>query len=118
MKRNILIIAIITIIAIGYLLIAQISGGRRENKHFHDFFSSTINGHIEYTKGGYYGSVFKIMEKGTEYVFYPYTGAINENNIFHYFAEEGDSVYKPALSDTLQLMKNGKVYKYTFQKFE
>ena len=118
MKKNILIIALITIAIIGYLLIAEIFGGKRENRHFHIFFASTITGQIEYTKGGYYGSVFKIMGKDIEYVFYPYTDGINEKNIFHYLAVEGDSIYKPAYSDTLKLVKEGKVYKYTFQKFE
>jgi len=38
--------------------------------------------------------------------------------IFLEFAKKGDSVFKPAYSDTLILVKEGKQYFYTFQKID
>ena len=42
---------------------------------------------------------------------------IDNKEDFPYFAKRGDSTFKPAKSDTLKLIHNGKTYLYTFEKF-
>lgn len=49
-------------------------------------------------------------------VFYPRTDErLNRGKHFHLWAQPGDSVLKPAHSDTLRLMKGNRVYRYLFQ---
>lgn len=41
----------------------------------------------------------------------------NDNEIFRYFANEVDTILKPAYSVTIRLLKNGREYFNTFEKF-
>lgn len=119
MKKSLHIwIAIFVIIAIIYIFAAQKIGGNRELQFFVRFDTTDIQGKIDYAKIGHYGSVFKIEGIEEEFIFYPFTSELNSGNIFYNIAEKGDVVVKQAHSDTLRLMKNDKVYLYTFQKFQ
>lgn len=110
-------IFIILIIGITYSYIAQKFGGEREEGFFIQFDTTNIHGVIKDVGIGYHGAVFKIKGMNKEFVFYPYTGKINEYKIFDHIAKEGDTIIKPPYSDTLTLLKNGKEYLYTFDKF-
>lgn len=118
LKMKIVYIGIaILIIVFVYLFAAQKVGGNREEQFFIRFNTSNINGRLEYAKIGYHGSVFKIEGIEKEFVFYPYTSELNENNIFYNIAKKGDWVIKEAHSDILRLKKeDDKVYMYKFRK--
>ena len=80
------------------------------------FDSTAIMGRIKYhsISAGYV--YLKIHGyKDTKFQFRPITSELNENTIFFHIVEKGDSIYKPKFSDTLELIKNGKKYKYTFE---
>jgi len=80
------------------------------------FDSTAIMGRIKYhsISAGYV--YLKIHGyKDTKFQFRPITSELNENTIFFHIVEKGDSIYKPKFSDTLELIKDGKKYKYTFK---
>lgn len=87
------------------------------NKEYDQFFSSNLNGIVERVGIKHHGSFFTLQDNSKEYVFYPHTDKqLNNSTVFENFAERGDSILKPSQSDTLFLVKQGKVYKYTFEK--
>lgn len=109
-------IGIVIFIILIYLFTAQNIGENREEQFFNRFYTTNINGVLEYAKIGYHGSVFKVNGLEEEFVFYPYTNELNENKIFYNIAKQGDSIIKEAYSDTLQIKKkDGKIYKYKFR---
>ncbi len=99
-----------------YLFIAQNYGENREEELFTRFDTTDINGVLEYVKVGYHGSVFKIEGIENEFVFYPYTGKLNNNKIFYNVAEKGDVIIKKAHSDILRLKKKDTIYQYKFRE--
>lgn len=108
-------------IFIGLLVISYIFYARRFHQkgeaEFIDFYRSDIIGTISCkTYAGSSGAYFCVDDE--RYNFHPYTSDLNDNKIFEYLAETGDSIYKPAYSDTLILIKEGKKYRYTFSKIE
>jgi hypothetical protein len=87
------------------------------SKEYDQFFNSNLNGIIEKVSIKYHGSSFSLKGNNKEYVFYPYTDErLNNGKVFENFANKGDSILKPSQSDTLILVKQTKVYKYTFHK--
>lgn len=92
---------------------------RKILNEFHRFNKSLITGRISYVEEYSREASFRIENNTTKFKFYPITDEeLNGSRIFSYFAKPGDSIYKAAFSDTLFLFKNGKVYRYTFQKPE
>ncbi|KYG81081.1 hypothetical protein EV198_2971 [Roseivirga ehrenbergii] len=88
--------------------------GKRE---FGYFYKTAIVGTISCgPSGSSAGTYFCVDDK--RFNFNPYTSNINKYKIFSYLAELGDSIYKPAYSDTLTLIKEGEKYRYTFLKIE
>ncbi len=90
---------------------------KKVKKEFDLFYSSSLSGTIskidEYSRS----SNFSLVNNSSEFTFYPYVDkGLNDSEIFQYLAKPGDSIYKPAFSDTLLLIKSHKVYSFTFQK--
>lgn len=86
-------------------------------KEFEQFDKSLIVGKLSYVEEYSREATFKIDNNTATFKFFPITDKqLNGGHIFNYFAEPGDSIYKAAYSDTLFLLKNGQVYRYTFQK--
>ena len=83
---------------------------------FRDFDTANMDGVILQIERGYNGTLFQLDNDSKKYVFYPYLDKkLNESNNFLYTAEKGDSIIKPAYSDTLKLIKGNKVLKYEFK---
>ena len=85
-------------------------------KSLQEFYSTDVIGKVKShsISGGYV--YLKIHGyKNTDFQFLPIKSELNENTIFFHIIEKGDSIYKPKFSDTLELIKNGKKYKYTFE---
>ena len=81
------------------------------------FYSTRLSGKIVRTEEYSRGANFVLDNNPIEFTFYPYTDKyLNNDEIFQYIAKPGDSIFKPAYSDTLLLIKGGKIYLYTFQK--
>lgn len=116
MKHKNLGLMILFIIIIAYVLCAQKFGSTRDKRFFDYFNSVSINGRLEYSKIGYHGCVFKIKDVKDEFVFFPYTNEINSNKIFNHLVSKGDIIIKESFSDTLIVIKEDKIYKYTFRK--
>lgn len=88
-------------------------------KDYEKFCQSSINGEIYSIDIKRRGVELKIKNDSSAFVFYPYANVkLNGSHIFDYFAKQGDTVKKPAYSDTLYLYKEGNIYRYTFRKFE
>ncbi len=110
-------------LVIGFITLIIIVNYITKDKHpvwdlSNEFYTSDIIGRIEKTSIWHRGTGFKIINNDNRFLFYPYTSELNNKNKFRYFAATGDSIYKPALSDTLKLFKNGKIYRYTFRKYD
>jgi hypothetical protein len=118
MRSRFLKILSFVLIAMIYLAIAQIFGNRRNKKNYEIFNNSEIAGQIEQIGIKNRGVGFKIINDQTEYVFYPRISSFNQNIIFDHFAMKGDSIVKHRFQDILILIKKGKLYSYTFQKFK
>ena len=118
MKRRKLIFLAFGLIAIIYILLAQIFGHKRDKRNFDMFYNSEINGTVKEIYIKYHEVGFRLNNDSTEYIFDPLTSIINQKKIFEYFATKGDSVIKPRYQDTLILIKEGRRYPYTFQKFK
>lgn len=119
MRKKILKLVLIGIVCVVPIAILhQVKNSQRGKEKFKNFNEANINGKLNEVKIGYKGSVFTLINDSTEYVFYPYTNqSINKAQIFNYIARKGDSIIKPAYSDTLKLIKSDEVLKYTFKKF-
>jgi hypothetical protein len=88
------------------------------NKDFKNFNSTGINGHLIEKSITHHTISFKVNNNAKEFVFFPKIKGSKESSDFEYFAELGDSIIKPAFSDTLFLVKGQKLYRYTFNKAE
>ncbi len=65
------------------------------------FDEKEINGEIEYIGISHHGTKFKIIGVKDEFIFCPNKSEINDFKIFTRFAEKGDTILKPAYSDSL-----------------
>jgi len=94
-------------------VVSQLLSRRNGREEFKIFNEANISGHIqEKVDGSVSGTRIKV--NGQVYYFLPTTGKENDNGIFSYTAEVGDSLFKQSFSDTLLLFKKGKLLKYTF----
>ena len=118
-NRSLLLFAFIFIAIFLFVFFGIPYQDRKVSSEFHEFYSNKIEGIIIDVEKLSRSSAFKINNSALSFNWFPYTNkSLNENEIFSRFASVGDSVFKAAYSDTLILFKNGKEYKYTFQKFE
>jgi len=115
MKKGFLIM-VITVVAV--LIFVGINyQNKKVRKEFNLFYSSHLSGRIIKIDNYSRNSNFILDNNSAEFAFNPYTDKkLNNSEIFHYIAKPGDSIYKPAHSDTLLLIKGDKNYYYTFQK--
>lgn len=116
MKKKLFIISMFLLgcFVIFFSTSLQNKKGKRE---YNLFYSTTMAGKIIKIKVYSRGSDFILENNSNKFSFYPYTDKdLNDNEIFQYLATPGDSIYKPAYSDTLFLIKRDKTYSYTFQK--
>ncbi|WP_115375059.1 hypothetical protein [Adhaeribacter pallidiroseus] len=112
-KKKYIFIGIIFFLT--YAVIAQLWGTEKGINDFSKFNKAEIKGKIE-KKVYASASGTRINIKEQEYIFHPITNKENRNKIFSYIAEVGDSILKPAYSDTLILIKKGRLLKYAFRK--
>ncbi|TFF34464.1 hypothetical protein [Mucilaginibacter psychrotolerans] len=82
-----------------------------ENK-FRQFYYTDISGQI--SKISPHKGAVDITVRGKTFTFSP--DFVDNKTDFQFFAKVGDSVSKSAKSDTLKLVRNGKIYSYTFSK--
>jgi hypothetical protein len=81
------------------------------NKAAHDNYStSEINGTID--KISEYKGYITISVNGDEFNIKSNANPLNGSDRFYNIAEISDSIYKPANSDTLKLIHQGKSYLY------
>lgn len=110
-NRKKLILLLVAIAVIGWI-IRDVQRVRKRGKvHFDSFYQSDIRGRVETVNGVYKNAAFTLMGLDSEFVFHPYTNKqMDEGQIFTEFVEKRDSVFKPSYSDTLILVKQGKLY--------
>lgn len=113
---RILISVTIIVAIVFYVNYSSEQSVKLAKKFYAHFNAKYIYGKINYVGISHHGAKFRIEGLKEEFIFYPYTGTINKSKIFTRFAEKGDTILKPAFSDTLWLIKNGKEYLYTFSK--
>lgn len=94
-----------------FVVIDHFAGIDNENK-FRQFYNTDIFGQISEISP-HKGAV-DITVRGKTFTFIPHF--VDDKTDFQFFAKVGDSVLKSAKSDTLKLVRNGKIYPYTFTK--
>jgi len=115
MKKVFNIIGLFLLIG-GLIFIAIRYQDKKVRKEFDLFNSSHLSGTIVMVDKYSRSANFVLNNNPTEFSFYPFIDKnLNNNEIFQYVAKPGDSIYKPAYSDILLLIKGNKVYSYTFQ---
>lgn len=88
-------------------------------EYFNQFNRATIDGVIQTIETAHMGVLFTLEDNPMEYIFYPHTDEeLNGSRIFEYTAEKGDRIIKLPYSDTLTLIKENNMLKYTFYKFK
>jgi hypothetical protein len=114
-KRNkILLIIFLLMAGIGWYWLGIVMD-KNIDREYETFYKSNLDGFIESISVKYHGTLLKLKGVNQKYLFYPKTDYIsNEGKIFRYIAQKGDYVKKLAYSDSLFLIKNGKIYKYAF----
>lgn len=109
--KTLIIFCLIT----GYLLLNNLNN-QRLKKHF-DFFDSTeLSGLISRIEYRGKMQVISLKNSVTKYYFHPYVVSTNGKSVFFDdLVQPNDSVYKPAFSDTLFVIKSkNEIYKFTF----
>ena len=101
-----------------FMVFHTINVKERGKKEFRQFYSSELDGVIVSMHASVGGVYFKLNNTNKEYNFVPLIGEENKNSTFYHTAEKGDRIVKPAYADTLTLITEDTVYKYTFEKFE
>ncbi|MEO7487486.1 MAG: hypothetical protein ABIU77_10310 [Ferruginibacter sp.] len=84
------------------------------NDDFKVFNQTNINGILIKTDILHHTISFKVNNNSTEFSFYPRIG-IGKSRDFSSFVEVGDSIIKPAFSETLILRRGYKTYTYAFE---
>lgn len=114
---KILIAVGLLLLIVGGILAGFLYQNNKYKKEFDIFYSSYISGKIIKIDKYSRGSNFVLENNPRKFSFYPYVDEhLNNNEIFQYLATPGDSIYKPAYSDTLLLIRGNRIYSYTFQK--
>ncbi|WP_447636181.1 hypothetical protein [Flavobacterium microcysteis] len=115
MKKGFLIMVITVVVVLIFVGINY--QNKKVRKEFNLFYSSHLSGRIIKIDKYSRNSNFILDNNSAEFAFNPYLDKeLNNSEIFQYIAKPGDSIYKPAHSDTLLLIKGDKNYYYTFQK--
>jgi len=114
MNKRYVIVLVVMIFSLA--VVSQVISRSKGRKLYKQFYQSEIRGTLENTSGSTGTTYFLIGN--IEYGFYPKTNTLNEFKIFSRNAKAGDSIIKPAYTDTLMLIKKNKVYLYTFKKFD
>lgn len=96
---------------------ANYFGSKRTKLEFLKFDNSEIDGLIKDVYIKHHGVGFKIAEN-EEFYFHPITSQLNEYKVFDHLAKRDDRIIKSQNSDTLILISNNNIYKYTFQRFD
>lgn len=107
---------IISILAGAVIIFSWIIWGDKMDKKiveaYNNFYTSDIRGQLESTSIKYHMTSFKMQEDNQEYIFSPYTD-IN-GHIFDAVSKPGDSIIKPAYSDTILVKKRNEEFKFSF----
>ncbi len=117
MNKKVFFFIPIFIIVMLYFYYASDSMDNRDQNNYEYFIKSDLRGTVvearEYARG------VKLQLENKTVVFYPTTSTLNDNNIFLFTVQNGDSIIKKPFQDTLILKKkNGTFFKYTFFKFK
>src|SRR5690606_998470 len=111
-------ILVIIIVFGGIFIISSIEVSKRTKKDYKMFNKSDIKGVLLRGSSGSGIDRFYLKDDEKEYRFSPYTSELNDFEIFVHIAKVGDSIIKPAFSDTLILIHDGRILKYIFKKYE
>lgn len=84
---------------------------RTEAQTYLRFHKKHLEGKITYLWGGSNLTYFKLDNKEIEYVMRP-SRISDRQGTFYRLVEKGDSLFKPAFSDTVTIIKDGTEYKF------
>ncbi|MGZ2369580.1 hypothetical protein ACXR6G_07320 [Ancylomarina sp. YFZ004] len=108
-KIKYIIIALIFVVV--YVVITELIFKNRRQL----FYESNLQGKLIEIYSSRDGIKISINSNDKSYRFYPIK-SFDTSKSFENVAQIGDSIIKPTKSDTLKLIKKGKVYLYTFRK--
>lgn len=87
-------------------------------ERFEEFFSSNVSGRIIDIGGSSGFTYLRVSGDSITYEFLPHFSGPDEKWFFREIADVGDSISKPAWTDTLYLYKIESVYWFTFARFD
>ena len=112
LTKIVLIFILVGGVTIAFLLNSSDKEGREEYADF--FYHKELNGTITFITSGTMGTVrMKLNNIDIEYTILPYR---LDSPDFMDLAQAGDRFIKHAGVDTVQLISNGKVYKFTINR--
>lgn len=95
-------------------IIIEFLSNRSNKRRFEAFYDANLNGKLINLSKHQGATDFEVNNNEQQFTFVPIDV---DNKYFPEFALPGDSIYKPAKSDTLKLVHKGKTYLFTFKKF-
>jgi hypothetical protein len=105
---------IIFALFVSLLIVMELVGNRMYKSEFQAFYNTNMKGRITELNKHKGATDFKVDNIKQQFTFVPNDAG---DKYFPEFAIPGDSIYKPAKSDTLRLVHHGKMYLFTFKKF-
>jgi hypothetical protein len=114
-------------IPLGLVIAIYIYWGNKSTKetaheHYIEFYNADVVGVITKVDIGFKSTELKINTLDKKFYFNSIDSELNDFKDFNYLAEKGDSVYKPAQSDTLVLVRRdqkhaNQKHSFTFRKY-
>lgn len=89
---------------------------RQENKDYFAFYTAELKGRITALIKNEDKTYFR-LDGGKKYMMDPITVSDRQKSFNQLPVREGDSLVKPAFSDTLAIIKGGTKYRFTFKDF-
>jgi hypothetical protein len=121
MNKKLYFIPVGVVIAI-YIYWGNKSTKETAHEHYNEFYNSDVIGVITKVGIGFKSTELRINDSKKRFYFNSVPVEPNDSKDFLYVAQKGDSVYKPAQSDTLVLIRRDQKHRnqrhlFTFRKY-
>ena len=120
LKENldlVITVSIIFLCLIAYLIYDTYRVNKSIAERYTEFYETNMNGRIHNLSGSGGKYFFNLSIDEKERYFFTPRQIDNETPSFHLEVDNGDYIIKPAYSDTITIVSDGRTYKYLFKDF-